>query len=83
MKLLWFTSVALLGSALPVVAQDAVVEGEKIVIDHGVYDVRDLVVAKGVQQETEDQIEVIDVVLPHSLEGSTLPHSAEAILAPI
>jgi len=43
----------------------------------GVRDITDFVVAKGVHQETEDQPEVIDVILATSPEGLTLAHPAE------
>ena len=78
MKFSWLTSAALLGAGLPAMAQDTESEPEIMIADY-VYSPGDIVIAKGVQQETVDQTEVIDVILSTSPEGLTLAHPAEIL----
>jgi len=77
MKCLLLTGVALMASSVSVAAQD-VREDEVVILPHFIR-FGDIVVAKGVQLETRDQPEVIDVVVPTAPEGQTLAHPAEIL----
>ena len=91
MKLLWLASAALLSSALPALAQttcdDLWAEDPNLISCHEESDLigpprpgpLDVVVAKGVQLQTDSQPEVIDVIRPISPEGLTLAHPAEIL----
>jgi len=76
MRIFWLAGVGLLSSALPAMAQQAGIEAVQLL---ATTDTRDFVVAKGVRQRTEDQPEVIDVILPVAPEGLTLAHPAEIL----
>jgi len=79
MRLFLLAGAAVLCLALPASAQEAGDAQDSIVIDFDVYDVRDVVVAKGVQQSVEAQAETIDVILPTAPEGLSLAHPAEIL----
>ena len=84
MKLLWLVGAVLLGSAVPVLAQvdqdnlGMAADGGVVIADY-VYEVGDVVVAKGVQVETSDQPETIDVTLSILPEGLMPPHPSELL----
>ncbi len=78
MKSHWLAGMSLLCAGLPALAQDTQSEPE-IVLASFLYSPDDIVIAKGVQQETVYQPEVIDVLIPTSPEGLTLAHPAELI----
>ena len=80
MKLSWLASALVLGSALPVMAQDVEIEPTDEVLLIGFPELKtDFVIAKGVRQRVEDQAETIDVILPTSIEGLSLAHPAELL----
>ena len=90
MKLLWLASAALLGSAAPAIAQDScdeILDDPNVISCHEEDDFYfprrpnplDIVIAKGVQLQTVDQPEVIDVILPTAPEGLSLAHPAEIL----
>lgn len=84
MRLLWLASAALLGSAMPVMAQINLEELDEaanggVVIASVPDKPLDIVVAKGVQLRTADQPETIDVLLPTTPDGLTLAHPAEIL----
>lgn len=76
MRRLFLSSAIVLFCAVPVWAQDQSAEELTLL---AVYDLTDSVVAKGVRQSTVSQPEVIDVILPVSLEGLPLAHPAELL----
>lgn len=78
MRICLLASIGLVGMALPAIAQEPP-NNEEILVSPIIYGVGDVVIAKGVQVETFDQPEVIDVILPTSPEGLTLAHPAELL----
>jgi len=52
---------------------------QEVVVGTYKYLIGDIVVAKGVQVESAQQVETIDVILPTALEGLTLAHPAEIL----
>jgi outer membrane receptor protein involved in Fe transport len=77
MRRVLLAGVVFLSSGLAAVAQDQ--GGGEVVISPHFNQVGDVVVAKGVQVETVNQPEVIDVTLPIAPEGLTLAHPAEIL----
>lgn len=78
MKIPSLTGAIFLASASPVLAQQTPDE-TPVMVWSAFYDVGDIVVAKGVQLETINQPEVIDVIVPTSPEGLSLAHPAETL----
>jgi len=77
MRRLLFVGASLLAMTSTVAAQEEST-GEVVIYPH-FHDVGDVVVAKGIQLETIDQPEIIDVILPTALDGHSLPHPAEIL----
>ena len=77
MKKFLLAGISLLVSGLPALAQTN--DLGEVIIYPRVYEIGDIVIAKGTQRETIDQPEVIDAILPTAPEGLTLAHPAEIL----
>ena len=81
MKLFWLVSAALLGPTVSALAQDTLEFQDDEVTLVSTSDLTDYVIAKGVRQKTDSQPEIIDVIIPTSIEGLTFAHPAELLNA--
>jgi len=77
MKNVRLAGLCLLAFSTPAMAQTE--DLDEVYIIPRVYEVGDIVIAKGTQRETIDQPEVIDPILPTAPEGLTLAHPAEIL----